>query len=208
MTLNDIKIAALELMFTNYSDDLRDQDVDDITSEEYTQYLVNMDQSINRALGRIESAGVLAPRKIVLTRENGEVGDYFTRYSIPELASDIMSVTRIAKENGTDYQQSVDWKTEADEIVIPTLGEGEKYVLIYSRRVRRVLPGAESSTVIDLPQHLAEIIPYFIKADLYEEDEPKLATQARNIFEAFLQTYVYNDEGASGGVKNIWGSLQ
>ena len=37
-----------------------------------------------------------------------------------------------------------------------------------------------------LPDYIARLIPYFIKSDLYQEEEPDLAAAARNLFEASL----------------------
>ena len=34
-----------------------------------------------------------------------------------------------------------------------------------------------------------KLIPYFIKGDLYQEEEPDLAADARNIFEASLDDF-------------------
>ncbi len=48
----------------------------------------------------------------------------------------------------------------------------------------------KDSEEIDLPDALARMIPYFIKADLFEFDEPSLSATARNIFESALTEYV------------------
>lgn len=42
MTINDIEKNALALMFTNYEQDLSEQDIDLLKSEEYSKYTVNM----------------------------------------------------------------------------------------------------------------------------------------------------------------------
>ena len=204
MTLNDIKIAALQLMFTNYSDDLRDQDVDDLTSEEYTQYLVNMDACINRCLGRLESAGVIAPKTLTLTKQNGVESDYYVTYDLATLASDFKDIVRITKKTQYEYLANVHYELEGDSLILPLLNSGETYTLIYRYRPARIAIGAESSTAINLPDSLTELIPYFIKAELYEEDEPKLATQARNIFESMLSQLIRNENSGQTSVYNHW----
>ena len=210
MTLNDIKKAALALMFTNYSDDLADENVnvDNLSSEEYTQYTVNMNASINRCLGRIESAGVL-PLKTqeITTATTGSVSGNFARYDLSELANKFKSVSRIAKETASgEYIPSVKYHEEGTTVVLPPLESGEKYIVIYHWSPNRVSVTAVSSTDVDVPDNIAEIIPYYIKADLYEEDEPNLALQARNIFESLLtQLVVDESDGIHGGVVNVWG---
>lgn len=207
MTLNDIKKAALALMFTNYSDDLSDENVDSLSSEEYTQYLVNMNASINRALGRIESAGVL-PLKTqeITTATTGTVSGNFARYDLSTLASEFKSISRIAKETASgEYISSVKYHVEGTTLVVAPLDTGDKYIVIYHWRPNRVSITAGSYTAVDVPDNIAEIIPYYIKADLYEEDEPNLALQARNIFESLLSQFVVDESSGDAGVVNVWG---
>jgi len=207
MTLNDIKKAALALMFTNYSDDLADVDVDTLSSEEYTQYLVNMNASINRCLGRIESAGVL-PLKTqeITTATTGSVSGNFARYDLSLLANLFKSVSRIAKESASgEYIPSVKYHLEGTTVVLPPLETGEKYIIIYRPKAPRVSIGSPSYAVVNVPENIAEIIPYYIKADLYEEDEPDLALQARNIFESLLAQLVVDESSVDQGVVNVWG---
>lgn len=208
MTLNDIKIAALQLMFTNYSDDIRTADVDDMTNEEYLQYVVNMDAVINRCLGRFETAGVLAPGSVTFYHEDGTVGEYYAKYNLATLASGFASVLRVIHEDGTLYEPAIGYTMQGDTLVLPKLKDSATYTVLYNKRLTRVSIGAVSSTVVDAPNHLAELIPYFIKAELYEEDEPELASQARNIFEASLSTFIRDENGGDTGVQNLYGGLQ
>ena len=43
---------------------------------------------------------------------------------------------------------------------------------------------------IEIPEAMARSIPYFVKAELYEVEEPQLSANARNIFENALSEYV------------------
>ena len=207
MTLNDIKISALQLMFTNYSDDLRNENVDEMTNEEYTKYTLNMDASINRCLGRLETAGVLSLGSVELEAEDGIVGDYNTKFDLSELATDFRSVARVIYENGSQYEPSIGYTMEGDTIVLSNLKSGV-YRVLYNRRITRIVIGALSSTEVGVPDYLAEIIPYFIKSELYEEEEPEIASQARNIFEAMLSTFIRTETSGQSGVVNIFGGLQ
>ncbi len=204
MTINDIKIAALQLMFTNYSDDLRTEDVDDITSEEYNQYLVNMDACINRCLGRIETANVLEAKKFVLTKQNGTESDNYITYDLSTLVGDFKSIIRVTKKSQYGYMSNEEYELEGKDLILPLLCDGETYTLIYKFKPTRIAIGAPSSTNIDLPDSVCELIPYFIKAELYEEDEPNLATQARNIFEAMLSQMIQDHRSGQTKVENVW----
>jgi hypothetical protein len=45
------------------------------------------------------------------------------------------------------------------------------------------------ATEIALPDELLRIIPFYIKYNLYEEDEPELAARAKNEFDEGLLLY-------------------
>ena len=205
MTINDIKITTLQLMFANYADDLREQNVDELTNEEYTKYTVNMDAAINRALARIEAARVLPLKSVALTAANGTVGGYLTRWALTTLASDFVAVSRVIHEGNGYYDSSIPYELEGDTIVLPNLDSGESYRVLYYRRPSRVTIAGASSATIDVPDRIAEIIPYWVKADLYEEDEPSAAVAARNIFEQMLADFTPPDSNGQGGVKDIYG---
>ena len=205
MTINDIKIATLQLMFANYADDLREVNVDELTNEEYTKYTVNMDAAINRALARIEAARVLPLKSVSLTAANGTVGDYLTRWSLTTLASDFLAVSRVIHEGPWGYDSSIHYEMEGDDIVLPNLDSGESYRVLYYRHPSRVTIAGASSATIDVPDRIAEIIPYWVKADIYEEDEPSAAVAARNIFEQLLAMLPSPDSNGQCGVKDIYG---
>ena len=61
---------------------------------------------------------------------------------------------------------------------------------------------------LDLPDALVRIIPYFVKAELYENEEPNVSANARNIFESALSEYVSlgaTRKNRQGYVKNeMW----
>lgn len=208
MTINDIKKNALALMFTNYENDLVDINVDELSDDEYTRYTVNMNACINRALARIQNAEVLPYKRAEIdTQTPHTTNGIFSRYNIDDISSDIWDIKRIACESRYDYVTNVDYFIEARTIVIATLERGEKYVCIYTPKVKMIAMSALSDTELNIPDEVAEIIPYFIKAELYEEDEPALATQARNIFEATLDSLKQHEQYNQSSVKNVFRGL-
>lgn len=204
MTINDIEKNALAIMFTNYENDLSEQDVDLITDEEYRKYTVNMKACINRALMRIQRAKVLPLKKKVINgTTTGENDEFLARYNLEELMPDLFEIKRIA-HSARRYTPSVSFQIEAGTLVLPSLHGGE-YIVIYEPKLQRIALNAVSSTNIDIPDEIAEIIPYFIKAELYEEDEPSLALQARNIFEATLDSLKRDNYNTQASVVNVMG---
>ena len=47
---------------------------------------------------------------------------------------------------------------------------------------------------IDIPDELARLLPYYVKSDIFETEEPSLASQARNKFESALEEITLNEE--------------
>ena len=53
---------------------------------------------------------------------------------------------------------------------------------------------------LDIPNGIAEQIPYFIKGDLYRDDEPNEASEARNWFEAAMDAIITGRTNRTGRV--------
>jgi hypothetical protein len=68
--------------------------------------------------------------------------------------------------------------------------EDEIFNIEYTPKLEMITATTDNEKEIDIPETLARIIPYFVKADLFEMDEPELSATARNIFESALSEYV------------------
>ena len=78
------------------------------------------------------------------------------------------------------------WNGSGWEIV----NEDEMFTFEYYPILPHITATTDNQTEIEIPETLARIIPYFVKAELYELDEPNLSATARNIFENALTEYV------------------
>lgn len=68
--------------------------------------------------------------------------------------------------------------------------EEETFTIEYNPIIPQINESTSNDTKLEIPEALARIIPYFVKGDLYEQDEPQLSATARNIFESALTEYV------------------
>ena len=68
--------------------------------------------------------------------------------------------------------------------------EDEMFNIEYAPILKPITATTDNSETLNIPEALARIVPYFIKAELYEQDEPELSATARNIFESALTEYV------------------
>ena len=118
MTIEEIKKEALKLMFTNQDNEIDESSIIELEQDDnYSDFLVNMNGCINRALVRLKSKGV---------EYTGE---------------------RLTKDTNND-------------------------------------------TELEIDENLCELIPYFIKGELYEEDNPQQASIAKNYFEETADDYL------------------
>ncbi len=70
------------------------------------------------------------------------------------------------------------------------VNEDESFGIEYIPQAPYIESTTAEDTVIDIPNTLARMIPYFVKAELYELEEPQLSATARKIFEDALTEYV------------------
>lgn len=185
MRLGDIKVEALKLMFTNYAFDISINDLQTMLADEnYGSYIVNMNGSIARALDRIENACVLPLKRKEITYEDCEVDKYFLRFDTSKI-DDLFLIDRIAADYGKGvYCGSVGFELEGNVLLLPK--DAISYSILYYPTIKTVDEKVLDSEEMWIPDKIARLIPYYIKGDLYQEEEPDLAADARNIFEASL----------------------
>lgn len=184
MTVGDIKIQALKLMFVSYSDDIGVENMDAFKgSENYRAYLVNMNGSIDRCLADIEKRCVLPVKTLELVPKSEPIHGYMTRIDID--APDFYEIERISKESLYEYDGNHPYMREGNTLLFTTFDTGAKYRLMYYPRVERTV-GLADADDIGLPEEIAAFVPYFIKGDLFREDEPNEASEARNWYESAM----------------------
>lgn len=184
MTIGEIKIQALKLMFVSYSDDLSPERLLELEAQEnYRAYLVNMNGAIDRCLSDIERRCIL-PVKVMELKPSGSVTEgYRTRIDIT--APDFYEIERISKESLYEYDGNHPYAREGNMILLQAFDEDAIYRLLYYPRVSRTHARSDTDD-IGLPEEIAAVVPYFVKGDLFREDEPNEASEARNWYEAAM----------------------
>ena len=186
MTYGEIKIEALKLMFVNYSFDMSVEDIEKMkTDESYGSYLVNMDGAINRALDRIENACVVPVKKYAIVDDNLTREGDLKVFDLNKI-SDLFQVERISSINSYgDYCGDVEFNIDAEELLIRQ--NYSNFKVIYYPQLPRKTNKLSDFDELDIPDNIARLIPYYIKSELYQEEEPTISADARNIFEACLE---------------------
>lgn len=206
MTLGEIKIEALKLMFAGFETELTAQNLEQygFDSDNYRMYLSGMPGAINRCFSRLEDLMVLPSRSARLDRADASVTPAFLRFDLSALLPDFYDVDRVILENEDGvYNGNCEFMREGNVIVLGN-DEDAVYTLLYKPSIKRLSQHADNSQELPLPEGIASLIPYFIKGDLFREDEPAEAAEARNWFESQIQTYVLRSEGHPERVKTVY----
>lgn len=198
MKLGTIKIEALKLMFANNDDELSIDNHDnndpngvaplDLTEAaadpQYRDYLNNMNGSINRCFSILEARKVLPTKRAVLI-EDAAQNEYGKEIDLSAIA-DLDDIQRVTVRNRNGYATAVDYDTEADTMILPTVRAGDTVALIYYPRLSRLTQTADNTQELPIPDKIATIIPYYVKYDLFREDDESEANTALRRFEESL----------------------
>ncbi len=202
MTLGEIKLEALRLMFMGGAMNIgEDQLVDMLDDDTYGYYLSRMPGAIDRALSVIERRRVVPSKAYDLDTAEGQ-----RRFDLRELIPDFYDVVRLICEDGYDYDEVADVRREGDVLVLPSVEATARYTLLYLPTLRRVNAGTDDALELPLPEQIACLLPYAIKADLFRDDEPDEAEAARARFEVGLEE-IRNEgrHGSLGSVRTVYG---
>ena len=186
MKLGDIKVEALKLMFADYVENMSIENLKDIQEDaNFAGIVAAMPGAINRCYSRLEDSKVIPLKQALLNKSQGVESKAGIRFNLVELLKDFGSIDRVICENENGYNGNYDYIMETESTILLPLQE--EYTIVYSPIVNRVTNGTDNETEIDLPDKIASIIPYYIKGDLFREDEPAEAGEARNLFEGALE---------------------
>ena len=201
MNIGEIKAEALKLMFAGY-DSISEGTVSGLSANEnYSVYLDGMVGSINRCLADLESKDALPAKRVCLRRSAGQITGSKILFDLSALS--VGRILRVSAFQNDSYFSNCPYDLEEDTLILDG-GEDRAYVLIYRPRAKKVSLEDSDNTDVGLPDSVACLIPYYVKGDLYRDDEPSEAAEARNYYEAGVAALVANrkEDGAQGSVEN------
>ena len=201
MTVGEIKIESLKLMEINGTDISTETLEDLYSNENYKEYLSRMPGAITRALHRFKTVGVIPEKSYYETMEENKS---IARVDLSEKISDFSKLNRVVVEGRNTYCANYPYTFEGKNVVLFNLHIGNIVTFIYEPKVPLVLTTTDDAMEIPIPDDLSSIIPYFVKADVFEQDEPELATQARNIFELMLAEYKKQEDNVPISIDSVY----
>lgn len=211
MKLGEIKVATLKLLFVGYENDISVADLDELSLDEnYKSYLFGMNDSINRAFSNIEEKGVMPSKSYVLNKSDGEIDGKFIRFDLKELIDDYFSLDRIVYQNTNgEYDGHFQYQLEESVLVLRDFDETEDSLrVLYKPTIERINNDTDNELELDIPNSIASQIPLFVKGDIYREDEPNEASEARNWFESAMSELHKNRTTNIGRVKKIFSQTE
>ena len=201
MTVGEIKIESLKLMEINGTDISTETLEDLYSNENYKEYLRRMPGAITRALHRLKTVGVIPEKSYSETIEENK---NIARFDLSEKIEDFSKLNRVVVEGKNTYCGNYPYTFEGKNVVLFNLRIGNTVIFIYEPKVPFVLTTTDDAMEIPIPYDLSSIIPYFVKADVFEQDEPELATQARNIFELMLAEYKKQEDNVPVSIDSVY----
>ena len=212
MKYGEIKIESLKLMFLNMGDDIDIEGLETYAQDDtYKGYLVNMPGAINRCFSSIEEKRVLPSKSKAVQRSEGLASGGFIRFDLPSLIADFYDIERIVSETSDgEYNGDCDYQREGDVLVLERYEEDDdvEYTVIYKPSIERVSSTTDDYKEIEIPNNIASYIPYFVKGDLYRDDEPNEASEARNWFEQAMEEIFLKKINKVNKVKSLYSQTE
>lgn len=149
--------------------------------------------SINRAIDYILVSGATNTVTAEIDAYDEKEEKKYIKVSLKEIANNIFRINKVNYESeGGQIETEVDYRYEGDEnIVLPNRKSGKGvYIVVYTKDIARYTNSSPNNVEIPLKSELVRLIPYFVKGELYEEDEPNLAIQAQNMFVAGINNVI------------------
>lgn len=217
MTWGECKLIALQTMFANEGATIN---VDDTNQD----YIHAMPGKANEALHQLATVGRPILKRFWITIGDGleesateerltlpaaearyqiKLTDYCPRFRALEPQMLMLDSQGI-------YDQAEEWDLEGDDVLVLPGNVLGTYTMWYDAYPQTITASTPEDTELDVASEAAALIPLYIAAELYKEDELAMATMFRNEFEDGLvklqQSYAASGGGVRGGrVRNTTG---
>ena len=201
MTISQIKKEALRLMGV-VGREIEDVPIATLEGESaYAPYLRRMTGAINRALADLERRMALTPVRLDVAYGEWRHAGVSSRLTLGE---DVYGVLCVLAEDEAGQISDLPFVAAGKELIVARLDTGASAAVLYSPRVRAVEAGEESVVPAHVPETLLSLIPYFIKEELYFEEEPNEALRAGTVWSSGVESYLATrDLGGSIGVRRV-----
>ena len=206
MKVSDIKVQALTLMYPdeipaymtggtveNYSKILGD----------FSEMLGRMTGSIARCLDVIVERRVLPVKRLELYLADAETIGKMYKFDL-SASLDFFDVDRVIMQAENAYNGYYPYRMEGKTLVLLSPDEAASFSLLYHPTVTPPSVWANEAELTGVPDELSRLIPYFIKGELFREDEPGEAAEAMAWFEQRLSEISNKSTGMQTNVATVY----
>lgn len=182
MTWGDIQLSVLHKLFVSDGQTIL---VNDSTSP----YIAAMPLAANEGLMLLAACGKYIPKTV-----ETETAEGVTDLSLKELAENFLSL----RENEVFLNgRHTDGYTLIGGERMLLYGIG-KWIIGYNAYPQKITQATDKDYVLDVPEDAAVLLPLYIAAELYKDEDPQTAAIYRNEFEAGREALLYRDTAKSG----------
>jgi hypothetical protein len=182
MTWGDIQLSVLHKLFVSDGQTIL---VNDSTSP----YIAAMPLAANEGLMLLAACGKYIPKTIETETTEG-----VTDLGLKELAENFLSL----RENEVFLNgRHTDGYTLIGGERMLLYGIG-KWIIGYNAYPQKITQATDKDYVLDVPEDAAVLLPLYIAAELYKDEDPQTAVIYRNEFEAGREALLYRDTAKSG----------
>lgn len=190
MKLIDLKKQTLQLMLVE-DEEITNEDILN-GNEDYSQYLNNFIGSFNGAISRGIITKIIPYKSFFITFDESNVKNKTIKTDTREKANDIYEIEQVFYIDERGKYKNTQFQLIGNYIILDGVKNVNcKYEVVYSPTIRIVEDDENNLELTDLgiSNEFANAIKYYIKADLYEQDDATLAVNSRNIFENYISVH-------------------
>lgn len=99
---------------------------------------------------------------------------------------------------------NINYFMNGDKVILPPLGNEEQYIIEYRPILKDIKEDDLDIMDLNYPDYILDLVPYYVKGDLFEEDDPQLAILANNKFEALASQIPTRDRTVLHGVQDVY----
>ena len=189
ITKGQLIVNCIKMLAENMGADIDPTIVSSL--DEYKDRTTVIVPSINRAFHRLENLKKLPNLTKIVSYDQTKLN-----YELDLTSEDYNDIYIIKKivyvDRHGDYIDFTNYYLNEGLLILPKLEYNERYIIQYQPRFKDLKETDEidsfDTDIINYPETITSIIPYFVKAELSEEDNAQLAVLAMNRFENYAKS--------------------
>lgn len=200
MTWGEAKLICLQTMYAN-------EGVTILQDDSTEEYLNAMPGKANEAMMQLSLVGrpLLKEAKIAVGVENELEaavleGGATCRVHLKEYLPDFRALHQLMLDSQGIYGDAEEYRVVGDDVLVLPGDVAGVYTVIYKAYPAQVSRDTADETVLDVHEECAALVPIYMAAELYKDDDLALATVLRNEYEDGLQKIraAWTESGGGG----------